>query len=166
MYKRILVPIDGSDTATQALVAGLQMARESGGSVRIIHVIEELAQVIAYDPYGAYPGDLAKVLHDNGQKILGDALAVAKAAGVVADERLVEAHGQRLADAVLKEAEAYKADLIVLGTHGRRGISRVLMGSGAEQIIRLTPIPVLLIRAPESDQAHGSSRHEPQLAGV
>ena len=166
MYKRILVPIDGSDTSTQALVAGLQMARESGGSVHIIHVIEELAQVIAYDPYGGYPGDLAKVLHDNGQKVLGDGLAVAKAAGVQADEHLVEAHGQRLADVVIKEAEGYKADLIVVGTHGRRGIGRVLLGSGAEQIIRLAPIPVLVIRAPESDQAHGASRHAQQKVGV
>ena len=141
MYKRILVPIDGSDTSTQALVAGLQMARESGGSVHIIHVIEELAQVIAYDPYGGYPGDLA-------------------------DEHLGEAHGQRRADVVIKEAEGYKADLIVVGTHGRRGIGRVLLGSGAEQIIRLAPIPVLVIRAPESDQAHGASRHAQQKVGV
>ena len=96
MYKRILVPIDGSQTSTRALVAALQMARESAGAVRLIHVIEELTQVIAYDPYGAYPGDLLKVMRDNGMAVLGQAMEVAKSAGVDADQRLVEAAGQRL----------------------------------------------------------------------
>ena len=82
MYKRILVPIDGSQTSTRALVAALQMARDGGGSIRLIHVIEELAQVIAYDPYGAYTGDLSKVMRDNGQQVLSKALDIAKSAGV------------------------------------------------------------------------------------
>lgn len=147
MYKRILVPVDGSDTATKALVAALQMARDSGGSVRVIHVLEDLAQVIAYDPYGAYPGDLSKVLRDSGQKVLADAMAVARASGVPTEEHLVEASGQRLGEAVIHDAEGHKADLIVVGTHGRRGLGRVLLGSGAEQIIRQSPIPVLVIRS-------------------
>ena len=149
MYKRILVPVDGSDTSTKALVAALQMARESGAQVRIIHVQEDLAQVLAYAPYGAYPGDLAKTLRDNGQKILADALAVAQSSGVASDSCLVDAKGLRLGEAVTQQAERYSADLLVLGTHGRRGLGRVLLGSGAEQVIRLSPIPVLVIRAPE-----------------
>jgi len=152
MYKRILVPVDGSQTSTRALVAALQMARDAGGSIRLIHVIEELAQVIAYDPYGAYSGDLSKVMRENGQQTLTKALDIARSAGVSADQRLVEAAGQRLAEAVHKEAAAYGADLIVLGTHGRRGIGRVLLGSGAEQIIRSAQVPVLVIRADEDSQ--------------
>ena len=154
MYKKILVPVDGSETSTRALVAALQMARDSGGSVRVVHVIEELAQIIAYDPYGAYPGDLAKVMRDSGHKILSDAMAVAQSAGVAAEQQLIEGSGQRLAEAVLHEAARNKADLIVVGTHGRRGLGRVLLGSGAEQIIRLAPIPVLVIRSPDVDAAH------------
>lgn len=150
MYKRILVPVDGSDTANKALVAALQMARDSGGAVRIIHVLEELAQVIAYDPYGAYPGDLGKLMRDNGQKVLADAMAIAQSSGVPTDERLVEARGQRLGEVVLHEADAYHADLMVVGTHGRRGLGRVLLGSGAEQIIRTSPIPVLVIRSSDT----------------
>ncbi|MBM3361924.1 MAG: universal stress protein [Betaproteobacteria bacterium] len=149
MYKRIVVPIDGSQTSTRALVAALQMARESAGSVRLIHVIEELAQVIAYDPYGAYPGDLAKIRRENALKILGQAMDIAKSSGVPADQRLVEAAGQRLAEVVNKEVESYSGDLIVLGTHGRRGIGRVLLGSGVEQIIRSAQVPVLVIRGGE-----------------
>lgn len=156
MYKRILVPIDGSETSTRALVAALQMARESGGSVRVVHVIEELAQVIAYDPYGAYPGDLAKVMRDSGQKILADAVAMAQSAGVPVEQHLIEAGGQRLAETVIQDASAYHADLIVVGTHGRRGLGRVLLGSGAEQIIRLAPLPVLVIRSAEEDKTSGA----------
>lgn len=159
LYKRILVPVDGSDTSTRALVAALQMARESGGAVRIVHVIEELAQVIAYDPYGAYPGDLSKIMHDSGQKILAEAMGVAQAAGVSAEQQLIEASGQRLAEVVIADALRYKADLIVVGTHGRRGLGRVLLGSGAEQIIRQAPIPVLVIRAAEL--AHGHAGEQP-----
>jgi nucleotide-binding universal stress UspA family protein len=88
-------------------------------------------------------------MRDNGQQVLSKALDIAKSAGIDADQRLVEAAGQRLAEAVNKEAAAYGADLIVLGTHGRRGIGRVLLGSGAEQIIRLAQVPVLVIRADE-----------------
>ena len=160
MYKRILVPIDGSQTSTSALVAALQMARESAGSVRLIHVIEELNQVIAYDPYGAYAGDLVKVMRDNGMKVLGQAMEVAKSAGIDADHRLVEAAGQRLAEAVNKEVQSYHADLIVLGTHGRRGIGRVLLGSGAEQIIRAALVPVLVIRGSEEIVAEPAKKAE------
>ena len=76
-------------------------------------------------------------------------MEVAKSAGVDADHRLVEAAGQRLAEVVNKEVQSYHADLIVLGTHGRRGIGRVLLGSGAEQIIRAAQVPVLVIRGSE-----------------
>jgi nucleotide-binding universal stress UspA family protein len=160
MYKRILVPVDGSPTSTRALVAALQMARESAGAVRLIHVIEELAQVIAYDPYGAYPGDLAKIMHDNGLKILEQALDIAKSAGIPADQRLVEAAGQRLAEVVNQEVQTYGADLIVLGTHGRRGIGRVLLGSGAEQIIRAAQVPVLVIRSAEAQEETARAKAE------
>jgi nucleotide-binding universal stress UspA family protein len=129
------------------------MARESGGVLRIIHVLEDLAQVMAYDYYGAYPGDLAKVLQDNGQKVLADALAIAKSSGVETEDRLLEARGMRLGEAVVQEATQFNADLVVVGTHGRRGLGRVLLGSGAEQVIRLSPIPVLVIRSPEQAPA-------------
>lgn len=80
---------------------------------------------------------------------MADARAIAQSAGVAVDDRLVEARGMRLGEAVVQEVAPYKADLIVLGTHGRRGLGRVLLGSGAEQVIRLSPIPVLVIRSPE-----------------
>jgi len=147
MYQRIMVPVDGSDTSNKALVAALQLARESGGRVRIVHVVEELAYLTGYEQYGAYSGELISALHDAGAKVLDDALAIAQSAGVEADSELHDNLGERLAEVVTDAADAWKADLVVVGTHGRRGLGRVLLGSGAEQILRLAHVPVLVIRA-------------------
>jgi nucleotide-binding universal stress UspA family protein len=149
MYQRIVVPVDGSETANKALIAALQMARDAGGCVHLVHVVEGLSPMAA-DPYGAYSGEFIEAMRQSGSKILGDALEVAQAAGVPADTELFDNFGDRLAEVVADAAVRFKADLLVVGTHGRRGVGRVLMGSGAEQIIRLSPVPVLVIRASES----------------
>lgn len=151
MFKRILVPVDGSETSTKALVAALQLARESGGRVRVMHALDELAYISGYE-YGA---DLMRVVRDQAGKVLQDAMEIAKSSGVPADSRLVEVPGRRLGDIVADEAESWEADLIVTGTHGRRGIGRALLGSGAEQVIRMAPAPVLTIRADEEKHARG-----------
>jgi nucleotide-binding universal stress UspA family protein len=147
MYKRIIVPVDGSPTANKALVAALQLARDSGGRVRLIHVVEELAFVDGYDMYGGQTGELLQVMREAGDKVLDAALEIARSAGVEADKQLFDRFGERLGEVVANAAREWNADLIVLGTHGRRGIGRVLLGSGAEQIIRLAPTPVLVIRS-------------------
>ncbi len=146
MYKRILVPVDGSETSSRAVVAALQMARENGGRVRLVHVLDELAYLSGYE----IGGDLLKIARDYALKVLGDALAMAQSAGVPADTKLVEAPGARIGEVVADEARSWEADLVVTGTHGRRGVSRVLLGSGAEQVLRLAPVPVLAVRAPEA----------------
>ena len=147
MYKRILVPLDGSETSTKALTAALQLARLSGGRVRLVHVVEELAYLSGFDQYGGYSGDLIAIMRENGAKILNDGMAIAQSAGVEADNMLYDNFGERVGEVVADAAKRWNADLIVVGTHGRRGVGRVLMGSGAEQIIRLAPVPVLVIRS-------------------
>jgi nucleotide-binding universal stress UspA family protein len=146
MYKRIVVPVDGSETAQKALVTALQMARESSGCVHLVHVVEGLTSM-AGDPYSAYSGDVVEVMRQSGRKILNDALELARVEGVPGDTQLYENFGERLAEVVADSATRFNADLLVVGTHGRRGIGRVLMGSGAEQIIRLAPVPVLVLRS-------------------
>ena len=143
MFKRILVPVDGSETSNRALVAALQVARETGGRIRVIHSMDELVYVAdtAYDP------TILRSAREWAGKILQEALEVAKATGVPADSRLVEAPGRRLGDIVADEAQAWEADLVVVGTHGRKGVGRVLLGSGAEQILRASRVPVLSVRA-------------------
>ena len=152
MYQRILVPVDGSETATKALITALQMARDSGGQVHLVHVVEGMASLAA-DPYGAYSGEVIEIMRESGSKILEEALEVAKAAGVPADTEIFDNFGERLAEVVADSATRFKADLIVVGTHGRRGLGRVMLGSGAEQIIRLAPVPVLVIRHSEKKDA-------------
>jgi nucleotide-binding universal stress UspA family protein len=145
-YKRILVPVDGSETSNKALVAALNMARDNGGSLRLLHSIDELTLVSGLEDSGY----VMKVAHEYGEKTLAEALAIAKSAGIEADTRLVETPGLRLGQVVANEAKAWNADLIAVGTHGRRGIGRVLLGSGAEQVIRDAPVPVLVVRGSES----------------
>lgn len=152
MYQRILVPVDGSATANKALVAALQLARESGGRVRLIHVLEELAYLTGYEQFGGYSAELVSVMRETGKKVLDDAMAIAQSAGVEADSQLYDNLGERLAEVVANVARQWDADLIVVGTHGRRGVGRMLMGSGAEQILRLAPVPVLVIRS--DDDSH------------
>jgi len=153
MYKRILVPVDGSETSNKALVAALQLAREGGGSVRLAHVVEDLTYLAGYEQFGGYSGDLLGIMREAGDHILHDGLDMAKAAGVQADSLLFDKLGERLPEVIAGAARAWNADLIVLGTHGRRGIGRALLGSGAEQIIRQAPVPVLVVRSGEDSKA-------------
>jgi nucleotide-binding universal stress UspA family protein len=147
MYKRILVPVDGSTTSNRALAAALQLARETSAQMRLLYVVEEMAYLSGYDRFAAYSGDIAAIVRESGQKVLDDSMAIAVAAGVRTDHVLVDTFTQRLGDVVADAAKAWNADLVVVGTHGRRGVGRVLMGSGAEEIIRLAPVPVLVVRA-------------------
>jgi nucleotide-binding universal stress UspA family protein len=146
MYKRILIPVDGSETSNRAVVAGLQMARENGGRIRLVHALDELAYLSGYE----YSADLLKAARDQGSRVLEDAQVMAKSAGVPADGKLVETAGRRLGELVAEEARNWEADLVVVGTHGRRGMSRILLGSGAEQVLRMAPVPVLAVRTPHA----------------
>jgi nucleotide-binding universal stress UspA family protein len=142
MYKRILVPVDGSETSNKALLVALELAALKGGQVRLVHALGELAHVAGY-PYSA---QLRSVVREEGLQVLQRALAIAEAAEVSAETRLLEpGAGSGLGEMVAEEARQWPADLIVVGTHGRRGVSRVLLGSGAEQVIRLAPVPVLTV---------------------
>jgi len=146
MYRRILVPVDGSPTSNKALVAALEMAREGGGRVRLVHVVDELAYLTGFEPSAI----IIDTVRTQAQKVATAALEIANAAGVPAESDVIDRPGDRLGDVVAAEARKWEADLIVVGTHGRRGFSRALLGSGAEQVIRMAPVPVLVIRGDES----------------
>ena len=116
-------------------------------------MVEELAYLTGYEQFGGYSGELIAAMRETGNKVLKDAMAIALSAGVEADNLLFDNFGSRLAEVVADAAKQWNADLIVVGTHGRGGIGRVLMGSGAEQILRLAPVPVLVIRSGEDGGA-------------
>jgi len=142
LFKKILVPIDGSKTSDKALDYALRLAHDSKGQVRLVHCIDELSFLGSHE----YSGELMQIARENGNRILQSGTATAKAMGVAADHVLIDRVAQRLGDSVADAAGDWGADLIVIGTHGRRGIGRVLLGSGSEQIMRLSPVPVLMIR--------------------
>ncbi len=149
MYQRILVPVDGSQTSNKALQAAVQMAKESSGCLRIVHLIDASAYMSGPAGYLSFPSDLPGAMRDAGNKVLEEAANLAKAAGVQAETHLFDSFDGRLADVVSDAALQWKADLVVVGTHGRRGVGRMLLGSGAEQILRHAPVPVLVIRSDE-----------------
>jgi nucleotide-binding universal stress UspA family protein len=153
MYKRIFIPVDGSQTSNKALTAALQLAKDAGAQVRLIHVVDELAYLSGYEAYASYSAELIEIAQKVGNKILEDAMAMAKAAGVEADQTLFEKYGEHLGDTVADAAKRWNADLIVVGTHGRRGMGRMFLGSGAEQIIRLAPVHVLVVRSQENESS-------------
>jgi nucleotide-binding universal stress UspA family protein len=152
MYQRILVPIDGSATANRALVAAIDLAKAFGGRLRLVHVMDESAYLTGYDMYGAGGAVLIEAVRKASDAIIKDGVRIAAAAGVEAEGMVFDKFGERLGESVAKAVKLWDADLVVVGTHGRRGIGRVLLGSGAEQIIRLTPVPVLVIRSGDEDE--------------
>jgi len=148
LYKKILVPVDGSDTANAALQEAIKLARSESTGLRIIHVADSSAAV--WDSEFA-PVDLEQIresVRSFARSILEQAQRTAREAGIDAETRLVEMEtpGQRVAKVIAEHAREWPADLIVIGTHGRRGIDHFLLGSVAEGVMRLSPVPVLLVR--------------------
>ena len=146
MYKRILVPIDGSETGQRGLAEAITLAVEQKATLCLVHVTSDFPLM------GELAGglDVAKYrdgLHQYGLSLLDDAKALATSAGLPVETRLRDLRGGRVSDAIVREARSTACDLIVIGTHGRRGFSRVLLGSDAENVLRESPVPVLLVRA-------------------
>jgi nucleotide-binding universal stress UspA family protein len=147
MYQRILVPVDGSRTSTLGLQEAIRIAIDQRARLRIVHVVDELVVAQNFDGY-FNTGDLLDALRDAGKKAIQNALTLARKHDLKAEASLFESLGGRIAEIIVKEAKKWRADLIVMGTHGRRGVTRMVLGSDAEAILRVTPVPVLLVRSP------------------
>lgn len=145
MYKKILVPVDGSKTSLLGLQHAILLAKDQAAALRLLHVVHDY--LVTGGRYAlANPGELLKALRERGQSILNDAASSARKQGVEAQTEFVETPMGPVGAAIAEYAQQWPADLIVLGTHGRRGIRRLVMGSDAEYVIRTTPVPVLLVR--------------------
>lgn len=144
MYKRILVAIDGSRTGDLALTQAVRLARAHDATLRITHVID----VAAIDPDLPSVPSFKKAKARAGREILDEAVAFATKAGLRVETRLLETEraDQRVVDVLVEEAKAWPADLVVIGTHGRRGVNRLLLGSVADEFVRVAPEHVLLVR--------------------
>ena len=146
MYKKILVPIDGSPTSNLGLQEALRLAQHHKAKLRLLHIADVLIMTPALEG-GRYVADAQQALREEGKRIVGKAMAFARSRGVVADAVMLEIVGGRAANLIVAQAKKWRADLIVVGTHGRRGLSRLFMGSDAEQVVRTAPVPVLTVRS-------------------
>lgn len=145
MYKNILIAVDGSTAAQRGLAEGLHLAKATGGRVMLVHVVNAmlLESEIAST---AYYQALAEAFRKEGLEILENAALATREAGVSFEQKLIEKIGAHASDEIVTAAKDWRADLIVLGTHGRRGLNRLVMGSDAEQVLRSSPVPVLMVR--------------------
>lgn len=150
MYAKILVPVDGSPTSDLGLAEAVKLAKLTGAQLRLMHAVDMLSLSLTPEAGMAATPSLFELLRDGGRAILARAKAEVDKSGVAADTVLVDTLRGRVCDLVVDEAKQWAAELIVIGTHGRRGMGRLLMGSDAEQILRLSPVPVLLVRAKEA----------------
>ena len=146
MYKRILIAVDGSKTSSLALKEAIKLAKDQRATLRLIHVVDERPiYTMAEVPYSI--DDYQKTMREAGRKELAKCADRAKAARVKFDTKLVATLAQSIGDVINKEAKRWSANLIVIGTQGRRGFNRLVLGSVAEHVIRLATKPVLIIRA-------------------
>ena len=145
-YGRIVVGVDGSDAANRGLREAIRLAKEERAQLIIVHVLDEY-YAFAVPEAGAVAGNIVPQLRESGNKVLAKAQALAAKQGIKPKTVLRETVGGAAADEIVREAKKQRADLIVLGTHGRRGMRRIVLGSDAEQVVRSSKVPVLLVRA-------------------
>ena len=152
MYSRILVPIDGSSTAQRGLDEAAALARELGSTLRLLNVVDArllIGEVSAYMP----PDQLLNDWRAAGERLVAQAVEAARSKGIAVDGVVRCDPGLRVCDMIIEEATRCRAELIVMGTHGRRGFKRVALGSDAELVLRESPVPVLLVREPAEQTA-------------
>jgi len=144
MYQKILIPVDGSFTSNFALQEAVKLAKQLGACLELVHVYEDAIYLVD-ENYFNYE-ELQKTIHSSSEKILAEAAAVVSASGIPVETRLIQSNNERIASLLVEEAKRWQAELIVIGTHGHSGFSRLLLGSVAEGVVRMASIPVLLIR--------------------
>jgi len=154
MYRTILVAVDGSETSEHALTYATELARVTSAALRILHVVDmgwlPVAQEIGVDAER-----ILVARRRAGESILAIAGDSARNAGVEAETALTETDSptQHVAEAIAAEAVRWPAELVVLGTHGRRGFRRLALGSVAERVARLALRPVLLVPSTNAVQS-------------
>jgi nucleotide-binding universal stress UspA family protein len=147
VYKRILIATDGSDLSRKATDSGIDLAEALGAQVFMLNVIPRYP--LSYFEGGvSVPAlDVARIEKqwtDSAHRMLNDLKENAESRGVKA--KAVTARSDLVADAILAAAKKHKCDLIVMASHGRKGLKRLLLGSETTQVLTHSPIPVLVLR--------------------
>lgn len=148
MFDRILVPIDGSKTSAKALVQAMALAKMTHGRIRLIHVVGDVLSALGGEAAMICSDEIYTAVTAAGNRLLADAAAGVETERIPVDTVLCEPSAARLSDEIEEASKSWGANLIVIGSHGRRGVHRLLLGSDAEQIMRVASVPVLLVRDP------------------
>ena len=155
MFHNLLVAYDGSGASLRGLKAGLALALDQDAALHVVYVVEPSSVARTYDGEiylpQSYVDAALEALQETGRNVLAKAERLAARRGEAVRTHLVAAPGGTVADAILRTAKKVQADLIVVGTHGRRGLRRALMGSDAEAVLREALVPVLVVRAEPRD---------------
>ena len=146
VYKRILVPVDGSTTSMAGLNEALRLARNQKAKLKLLHIVDEM-MIFSSSEAGLNIEPVIESMKRAGKRILDRAAKVAASRGVRPETELFENATSRVADVLVGRAKRWRADLIVMGTHGRRGVNRLVLGSAAELVVRNSPVPVLLVHS-------------------
>ena len=149
MFQRILVPIDGSPTARLALERAIDLAGEQKACLRIIEVVD-LGILYRVSASAVETGPVEQAIITAVRRELDAAAELARQRGIAVEAAVVRGREHRISREIVEEAERWGADLIVMGTHGRHGLERLVLGSVAEGVARQASVPVLLVRAPQS----------------
>jgi nucleotide-binding universal stress UspA family protein len=162
MYQHILAPVDGSETSARALSTALRIARETGAELEPLYVID--VPLMSYTAPGFDPSIVRDAFVEEGDHLREDALAMMQRENVIGTPRVVEVEplGGDVAQRILQEAEDRRSDLVVMGTHGRRGFRRLVLGSVAERFVRMAPCPVLLVPASVKSATSARTSATPQ----
>jgi nucleotide-binding universal stress UspA family protein len=146
MYRHLLIPVDGSDASKAGLREVVRIVTPEVSKLRLVHVIDSSVGKDSCDP-GTVGDTMVQASRDEGTAILAEARVALAKYDIHAECVLIESHGERVASRIIAQAREWPADLIVMGSHGRRGLARIAMGSQAAEVFRDSPVPVLLIRA-------------------
>lgn len=139
-FKRILIPTDGSENTKSAILQGLELARVMGAEVTALYVVDQ-ASFVNF-PMDATVVSIYSLLEKEGKDAVDFVVREGEKLGVKVNAKVVEgAPAKKIVD------EAESNDLVVMGTLGRTGISKLLLGSVAERVVRFAPVPVLVVRA-------------------
>ena len=151
-YRRLLVPLDDSPTSQRGLAEAIALARDLKSTLVLLHVIELVPMMPEVATAEAWEA-IREGLKSAGQRVLAAAAEEVRAAGIGCETVLDDIDPNRPADVIVREAGSRRCDLIVMGTHGRRGLGRALLGSDAEFVLRQSPVPVLLVRGTAGPKA-------------
>jgi nucleotide-binding universal stress UspA family protein len=145
MYKHILIATDGSEIASKAMAQGIELAKEISATLSAVTVTEPYETVVVVDTIAIiFPADYNKQCEARANKILSVATSAAEAAGIGCD--VLHVQNRWPYEGVIEAAEKVGADLIVVGSHGRRGIEGLLLGSQTTKLLTHTKVPALVVR--------------------